>query len=212
MTSTRPPSPTRVRKIPAHFGDIMSSQETSLVFPNGFSGLERIVLTANGNLQRIFSAFFNLPIAIEIMKNDLLPASARFEDEPILDDENPAAVLQRFDREVNLRCGQIVVCNAKSHILIRDPEVLDMIANGGVGIGQLFRYLDKLPKFVLHAVGRRNQTWWRKYSLRMRGVECRIRETFPSGMFEDGWLEKANTHVSLVFEPELEEDTVWEFE
>ncbi|RUP45270.1 hypothetical protein BC936DRAFT_148391 [Jimgerdemannia flammicorona] len=100
------------------------------------------------------------------------------------------------------------VYNAKSHILIRDPKALDMIVIGGVGISQLFRsYLDKLPKFVLHAVGRHNQTWWRKYSLRKTGVECRI----PSGTFEDGWL-KANTHASLVFEPELEEDTVWEFE
>lgn len=42
------------RKIPVHFGDIMSSRETSLTFPDGFSGMERIVLTANGNLQRIF--------------------------------------------------------------------------------------------------------------------------------------------------------------
>ena len=39
--------------IPSHFGDIMSARETILTLPETFLPLERIVLTANGNLQRI---------------------------------------------------------------------------------------------------------------------------------------------------------------
>lgn len=84
------------------------------------------------------SAFFNLPITIEILKNEPLPLNPRFYDES--DSETDTLpVLQQFDREVNLCCGRIVVSNAQSRILIRDAKVLDMIVNRGVGIGQLFR-------------------------------------------------------------------------
>lgn len=78
-------------------------------------------------------------------------------------------------------------------------------------------YHDKLPKFVLHAVGRRSQSWWRDYSLRMPGVECRIRETFPVGMFEEGWYQRAEASgegkVSLLMESDTNDgDTTWVFE
>ena len=36
-----------------HFGDIMSHIQTEVLLNGDFSPLERIVLTANGNLQRI---------------------------------------------------------------------------------------------------------------------------------------------------------------
>ncbi|CAG8824543.1 24198_t:CDS:1, partial [Racocetra persica] len=39
--------------IPNNFGDVMSLRETNILLPAEFSGLERICLTANGNLQRI---------------------------------------------------------------------------------------------------------------------------------------------------------------
>ena len=41
------------KTIPNNFGDVMSSRATTLLLPDEFSGLERICLTANGNLQRI---------------------------------------------------------------------------------------------------------------------------------------------------------------
>ncbi|RUS19035.1 hypothetical protein BC937DRAFT_88056 [Endogone sp. FLAS-F59071] len=213
---SRSQSSTSVRKIPAYFGDIMSSRQTSLTFPGGFSGMERIVLTANGNLQRIFSAFFNLPVTVDILKNEPLPPNARFDDESDSETDTITPVLQRYDREVNLCCGKVVVCNARSRILIRDANVLDMVVNRGVGIGQLFRYFDKLPKFILHAVGRRRHSWWREYSLRMSGVECRIRETFLVDMFEEGWFERAEAsgdgNVSLLVESDTDGDTTWVFE
>jgi hypothetical protein len=45
--------------IAPHFGDIMGKQ-TFTALPDGFSPVERIVLLANGNLQRIISAFYNV--------------------------------------------------------------------------------------------------------------------------------------------------------
>ena len=60
---------------PHHFGDIMSSNETRLVFPpqdNYYTPIERILLTANGNLQRILSAYFNATVTVDIIYNNQL--------------------------------------------------------------------------------------------------------------------------------------------
>jgi hypothetical protein len=58
--------------IPSHFGDIMSHTEMCITFPKDleFTPIERIILTANGNLQRILSAFFNDTISVKIIYNN----------------------------------------------------------------------------------------------------------------------------------------------
>ena len=48
--------------IAPHFGDIMG-KHTFTKLPDGFLPLERIVLLANGNLQRIVSAYYNVRIS-----------------------------------------------------------------------------------------------------------------------------------------------------
>jgi len=53
----------------------------------------------------------------------------------------------------------------------------------------LNRYLDKLPSFYLHFVGRTATTWWREYTLKISSIECKIKEYFPNGIFENGWIE-----------------------
>jgi hypothetical protein len=50
-----------IERKPNHFGDILAPREISTVLPAGFTGLERIVLSANGNLQRIMRFTFLLP-------------------------------------------------------------------------------------------------------------------------------------------------------
>jgi len=47
-----------ILEIPNNFGDIMTTKDTILHLPEGFSGLERICLAANGNLQRILRFSF----------------------------------------------------------------------------------------------------------------------------------------------------------
>lgn len=42
-----------IERKPNHFGDILAPREITTVLPAGFTGLERIILSANGNLQRI---------------------------------------------------------------------------------------------------------------------------------------------------------------
>ncbi|KAF8928348.1 hypothetical protein BGZ58_009707 [Dissophora ornata] len=181
----RSPSPAIV-KIPGHFGDIMSKRDTTLTLPDGFSGLERIMLSANGNLQRLISAYFNKTVSVTILENTEVPLAA----------DEQSGVIARFQREVNLFCHDKIVCNAKSQVLIKDQEVYDLVVKKGVGIGQIFRYLDRLPSFELHGLGRTEKTFWREYSLKIPGVDCRLLEVLPSSMFEESWLEKEPEDIS----------------
>ncbi|KAF9564314.1 hypothetical protein EC968_004586 [Mortierella alpina] len=192
------PSPPIV-KIPGHFGDIMSKRQvldTTLHLPEGFTGFERILLTANGNLQRLISAYFNKTVTVNIVEN---------KEVPLAQDEDPA-VFARFQREVNLLCNNKVFCNAKSQVMIKDQKVYDLVVRNGVGIGQIFRYLDRLPSFDLHGLGRTENTFWREYSLRIPGVDCRLLEVFPSTLFDDNWIDKPEEDISWEVELSLEED------
>ncbi|CAG8625515.1 10598_t:CDS:2 [Acaulospora colombiana] len=128
-----------------NFIDKISSRETSLILPDEFSGLERICLTANGNLQRILSAWFNKPVKIHVVKNipidNTNPVLKSFDNYEIIDnncDDNDP-VLRRYDREVKLVCENKTLCNAFSDVIVRDKKVVDLIENEGVGLGQLFR-------------------------------------------------------------------------
>uniref|UniRef100_A0A1D1YT43 tRNA dimethylallyltransferase n=1 Tax=Anthurium amnicola TaxID=1678845 RepID=A0A1D1YT43_9ARAE len=204
------------KTIPNNFGDVMSLRATTLLLPNEFSGLERICLTANGNLQRILSSWFNKTVTVDVIKNIsvdfkmdsqvknsiitnktiILDNDVNYDDTQKNDDKAP--ILKRFDREVNLICEEKIVCNAKSDVIIRDHNIVQLIENDGIGIGQLFRYLDKLPSFHLHYIGKSKKVWWREYSLYISGVECHIKEIFPSNLFDNGWLNGDNNNNSLV--------------
>ncbi|KAG0023733.1 hypothetical protein BGZ80_008358 [Entomortierella chlamydospora] len=180
----RPPTPPILR-IPGHFGDIMSRRDTSLSLPDGFSGFERILLTAN--------------VSVKILENVQVP---------LKEDEDPS-VIARFQREVNLLCNDKIVCNAKSQVLIKDQEVFDLVVEKGVGIGQIFRYLDKLPSFELHGLGRTEKTFWREYSLKIAGVDCRLLEVLPSSLFDENWLEKEPEEISWDVDAKEGDQLTW---
>ncbi|CAG8499118.1 4477_t:CDS:10 [Acaulospora morrowiae] len=179
--------------ISSNFIDEISSRKTSLILPDGFSGLERICLTANGNLQRILSAWFNKPIEIQIIKNvsvnttsSTLKSFDNCETVNHLDHGNDdGPILQRYDREVRLVCSNKIVCSAFSDVIVRDKKIFNLIENEGVGLGQLFR----APSFQLLRVGRDSQSWWRVYTLKIQSIECEIKEVFPCNLFETGGID-----------------------
>ncbi|KAL1923382.1 uncharacterized protein VTP21DRAFT_8362 [Calcarisporiella thermophila] len=183
--------------IPDSFGDIMSARETHLSLPPEFTGLERIVLTANGNLQRILSAYYCAPVTVQILYNrPLIPDNAdtptsisSSDDDNVIPKKN---ILQRYRRAVNLLVRQKIVCHATSCVTITSSHILHLVRDRGVGIGQLFRYMDKLPEFELLRAGKsiNEGRFWRVYRLSMDGVECKIKENFSSDMFEEGWLNR----------------------
>lgn len=106
-----------------HFGDIMGLETISILAGN-YTPLERIILTANGNLQRIFSAYFNAKIVVNVKRNDF------YNDGDHL----------RIERTVILECSGRELCTAASKITVSDPKFIDLLQSGKVGIGQLFRY------------------------------------------------------------------------
>eukprot|EP01126_Amoeba_proteus_P031760 TRINITY_DN3108_c0_g1_i18.p1 TRINITY_DN3108_c0_g1~~TRINITY_DN3108_c0_g1_i18.p1 ORF type:complete len:135 (+),score=19.13 TRINITY_DN3108_c0_g1_i18:199-603(+) len=94
-----------------------------------YSGLERVILTSDGNLQRTLSAYYNSTVRLEILKFEKCGTNA-------------------FTREIILSCLGKVFCNARSHLSVTDPEVLDLLVEKKYGFGQLFAYLGRIPVFV----------------------------------------------------------------
>ena len=164
-----------LKDIPDSFGDIMSHRETCVELPKDFLPLERILLTANGNVQRILSAYFNTKVSVEIISNIQILSTKKE---------------QVFDRKVELRIydQSTIVCEAFSQITITDPHILDLILNQGIAIGQLFRYLNILPQFKLLQVGRSNESFWRNYTLSASGIHCEIKEIFIRSCFNQALL------------------------
>lgn len=177
---------------PNNFGDIMSDRVTDMRFLDAvtaFSPLERIMLTANGNLQRLLSCYYGHPITVEVIKCERT-------------DEN------NFDREVDIMMGSKVICTATGKITVGSQQCLEAIESGKVGVGQLFRYLDTLPSFHLIGAGRvprstvtlsteqitQNYRYseqvgdsdediclWREYDLKCPQLQCRFLERFSPG-------------------------------
>ncbi|KAJ3227286.1 hypothetical protein HK099_002650 [Clydaea vesicula] len=162
-----------ITKPPIHLGDIMNSREISISLPKGFTPLERILLTANGNVQRIISSYYNSPVTVEIISNQLKNSS------------NTDSV-NVYEREVNLHCMNNICCNAVSTIKVSNEDYIDLIENQKVGVGQLFRYCNLLPEFVLLNVGKNEEKkiFFRFYILKSNGIEINIKETFPLNVFE----------------------------
>lgn len=151
--------------------------------------LERIALTANGNLQRIFSSYYDAPVHI------LVKCCEKQQQEQQQDASGAAAI---WHRQVLLTVHSQIFCTASSVITVQDPSCIHLVETGQVGIGQLFRYLDKLPSFELLDVGRSEEGgMWRQYELSCKELTCHITETFVP----DAWnilppsTEHRNIHV-----------------
>ncbi|KAL0959586.1 hypothetical protein HGRIS_011296 [Hohenbuehelia grisea] len=141
--------------------------------PDGVIGVERIMLAAEGNLQRLLSAFLNRPITIESIWKHNSPREA------------PASpcypIIQ--ERRVHLVCAGRIACIATSTVTITSPECERLLLGENYAIGQLFRRIGCSPKFSLldvhiTSVGERNELE-RTYMLDAEGVSCRITEVFP---------------------------------
>ena len=77
-----------------------------------------------------------------------------------------------------------MLCDAKSVVTISDPEILKLITQENVGIGQLFQRLNVLPKFELIQLGKTQEFFWREYTLKHTGITCHIHEFFPIPLYE----------------------------
>ncbi|KAJ2779788.1 chaperone [Coemansia javaensis] len=161
---------------PDHFGDVMSQRETSCMLPAVFRNpVQRIMLMANGNLQRVLSAYYNLPVSVEVVYNEPEAPLPKAPQLPV-----------RYRRSINLVCNRTIVCSAQSTVDLLTQKAADLVVSGGVGIGQLFRYMNVLPTFTLleAQLSDTDGSFSRLYELRSQDVACVILEEFPDGMLD----------------------------
>lgn len=131
-----------------------------------FDPLHRLVVTANGNLQRLISSYHNTSVTVR-------PIYSRSVGDG------------RFEREVVLICFGEAFATATSTVDISRADCIEAITTGGVAIGQLFRHLNILPTFELLGAGYEpgRGHFWRDYLLGGDGICCKIHERIRSDVF-----------------------------
>lgn len=135
--------------------------------------LERIALTANGNLQRIFSSYYDAPVHVHV-------------ENCVRQDANESEMGSKavWKRVVHLSVFDQDFCKATSEITVNSADCIKLVESGEVGIGQLFRFLDKLPTFAILDAGRTQaKGMWRQYTLHCEEFHCEILEEFAP----DAW-------------------------
>ena len=133
-----------------------------------FNPFERVILHAQGNLQAMASAWFAAPIVVTLVQNDDVSGDG---DGGFL-----------FDRKVRLMIdGKRLFADAHSAVHLTSRPLYEDVKGGKIGLGQLFRSMNVLPRFTLLAAGHKEDgCLWRMYELRAAGIATRILETFPA--------------------------------
>ncbi|KAI6111977.1 hypothetical protein EDD16DRAFT_1186299 [Pisolithus croceorrhizus] len=168
--------------------DSYSTASTSVqlsCIPSDTIGIERIMLAAQGDLQRLLSTFFLRPIFVEPVYADTSPR---------LHSASPDYAITQ-SRRVHLVCAGKVVCVATSTVTLTSPVAERLLLDEKFPIGQTIRKLGQSPRFsLLNAetltVGTKRELR-RTYTLETEGFSAEILEVFPDrDMFVRGeaWL------------------------
>ncbi|KAG5652221.1 hypothetical protein H0H81_005763 [Sphagnurus paluster] len=151
-------------KIPSKFYSY-GPKTTSISFPwpKEVTGVERMTLSAQGELQRI--AFFARPITVALVYSNTFHNSSGPSPSPPtpthpLTLPNPRAIARAAPdypilqtRQVHLQCSGKVVCTATSTVRITSPEFAHFFLEEKYAIGQVFAHTGKVPAFELLSVG-----------------------------------------------------------
>ncbi|KAI1790743.1 hypothetical protein LXA43DRAFT_973464 [Ganoderma leucocontextum] len=155
--------------------------------PDHITGLERIMLVAQGDLQRHLSAFLARTITIECIYTRTGPRGTG---------ASPANPIKQA-RQVHLKCGSRILCIATSSVTVISPECERLLLDEKFALGQIFRQLRVYPEFSLLDVGAQvvdgKRELQRTYLLETDGITCEILEVFPDrDMFDmgDTWLDQ----------------------
>ncbi|KAF9482620.1 hypothetical protein BDN70DRAFT_874799 [Pholiota conissans] len=143
--------------------DSYNAKTTSISYPwpREVNGIERIALSAQGDLQRVLSAFFARPIVIALVyshtSRQVSPTSSSYEPihqvtPAIIASAAPDAPIVQT-RQVHLQCNGRIVCTATSTVKITSPSTAHLFLQEKYAIGQMFRRMEKVPAFELIKVG-----------------------------------------------------------
>ena len=162
----------RSRGVPSHggLGDLISDPTLgfwgSAGSASGFSPIERVLLSANGNLQRLVSSYLNAHVTVTVQHSTKKSHGV-------------------YEREVALLAQGQQFGVATSTVTLSREDCIDAVDRRGVAIGQMFRHLNIMPRFTLHCFGEQaDGRFWREYTLEGSGVSCRILEQLSRAIFE----------------------------
>ena len=151
-------------------GDIMAPATTFCHLPDGFTPAQRLLLTANGNVERIFSSFYGHAVELLVHANAPRRGAGHI-----------------VDRHVTISMGGCELAVARSTCVVTDHEWWTELcaASDELSVGALFRRFNTMPTFTLHAAGTFAGGFWRQYQLEAAGrLACNIHETFDSRCFD----------------------------
>ena len=168
------------------FSPLKTSANTNMKFAMSkvpdISPLERVMITREGNLQQLFSAYYDETVYVKVDWFNRMKAKT-FVPTPLIGMQYPvdqSTVLASWNRQVTMSIMSHNFCKATSIVRAHSPEVAKLLSNEAIGFGQLYKLLDVRPSFMLHDAGRNpDGGLWRVYSLHCEGlVTCDIREDF----------------------------------
>ena len=135
-----------------------------------FGPIRRVILATPGTLQGALTAYFGSPVDVEVRLQN------GSEDE------------RHFTREVDLVCRKrrLVVCRARTDVVVEDEAVRSMLVEQKVGLGQIVELLRIPATFDLEEVGKDSEFFWRTYELRGAGFRYHVEEKFPSALYPEG--------------------------
>lgn len=106
----------KARKL-ASLADIMSPEEDDTLRSfTAFTPLQRIALSANGNLQRIVSSYYNAPVTVHVVHTRRVSAG-------------------KYEREVTLSVNAVEFCRATSRIELEREEYIEAREMCAAGCG-----------------------------------------------------------------------------
>ncbi|OMJ25111.1 hypothetical protein AYI69_g4401 [Smittium culicis] len=122
-----------------HLGDIFLPTSTFCLLPKEFTNpIQRIFLSANGNLQRLLSSYYNSKVDVEIVYNKTIKNHTVQEHQKDTENYKEQVYLLSFERKVNLICKNKKVVVAKSKIHLLTQKAVNLITEKNVGISQFF--------------------------------------------------------------------------
>ncbi|KAH8044733.1 hypothetical protein JL720_16999 [Aureococcus anophagefferens] len=143
-----------------------------LSLSSAFTPLQRIVLTANGNLQRILSAHHNRAVTVTVLRNERVKIGL-------------------WRRRVLIAVDGTPACVAASVVTAVTREAIELADGGGVGIGQIFAELGGKQSFSLLEVSKNATTFSRTYTLANAHIMCHVEEVLPLNLFDDDFFGRA---------------------
>jgi hypothetical protein len=83
-----------------------------------------MILQSNGNLQRILSAYYNVPSQVKIIYNNNISPKE--------------APVKRYDRKIEMYFNGTFAYDAESILTVKDNSTIDLIEKHKYGLGQIF--------------------------------------------------------------------------